>query len=94
MLIGMGAVLMDGAVIGSGSIVGAAALVTQGTAIPPGSLVVGSPARVQRSITKEELLANLEAARHYSNLADSVHSHATQQPVAVPGVPDSSEPRD
>jgi gamma-carbonic anhydrase len=45
-LIGMGSCILDGAVIGERSIIGANALVTSGTVIPPGSLVVGSPARV------------------------------------------------
>ena len=44
-LIGMGATILDGAVIGAQSIVGAKALVTGGTVIPPGSLVLGSPAK-------------------------------------------------
>ena len=45
-LIGMGAVIMSGARIGSGSLVGAAALVCERQEIPPGSLVLGAPARV------------------------------------------------
>jgi len=53
-LVGMGAVILDGAVIGKQSIIGAKALVTQGTKIPPGSLVLGSPARVMRKLSKEE----------------------------------------
>jgi len=53
-LIGMGAVILDGAVIGEQSIVGAKALVTQGTQIPPGSLVLGVPARVVRQLTADE----------------------------------------
>jgi len=53
-LVGMGATVMDGAVIGSRSIVAAGALVTKGARIPPGSLVVGTPARVVRSLTAEE----------------------------------------
>jgi carbonic anhydrase/acetyltransferase-like protein (isoleucine patch superfamily) len=53
-LIGMGAVILDGAVVGKQSIVGAKALVTQGTKIPPGSLVLGAPAKVVRKLTKEE----------------------------------------
>jgi carbonic anhydrase/acetyltransferase-like protein (isoleucine patch superfamily) len=53
-LVGMGAVILDGAVIGKQSIIGAKALVTQGTKIPPGSLVLGAPARVVRKLTKEE----------------------------------------
>ena len=50
-LIGMGSIVMDGAVIGRGSIVAAHALVTQRTTVPPGSLVMGSPAKVTRSLS-------------------------------------------
>src|SRR5690349_18805103 len=53
-LVGMGAVILDGAVIGKQSIIGAKALVTGGTKIPPGSLVLGAPAKVVRALTKEE----------------------------------------
>ena len=53
-LVGMGAVILDGAVIGKQSIIGAKALVTQGAKIPPGSLVLGAPAKVVRKLSKEE----------------------------------------
>jgi carbonic anhydrase/acetyltransferase-like protein (isoleucine patch superfamily) len=53
-LVGMGAIILDGAVIGRQSIIGAKALVTQGTKIPAGSLVLGAPAKVVRALTKEE----------------------------------------
>jgi gamma-carbonic anhydrase len=53
-LVGMGAVILDGAVIGKQSLIGAKALVTQGTKIPPGSLVFGAPAKVVRKLTKAE----------------------------------------
>lgn len=53
-LVGMGAVILDGAVIGAQSIIGAKALVTQGTEIPPGSLVLGSPAKVVRKLSLKE----------------------------------------
>jgi carbonic anhydrase/acetyltransferase-like protein (isoleucine patch superfamily) len=53
-LVGMGAVILDGAVIGRQSIIGAKALVTQGKKIPPGSLVLGSPAKVVRKLSKDE----------------------------------------
>ena len=53
-LVGMGAVILDGAIIGKQSLIGAKALVTQGTKIPPGSLVLGAPAKVVRQLTKEE----------------------------------------
>jgi carbonic anhydrase/acetyltransferase-like protein (isoleucine patch superfamily) len=53
-LVGMGAVILDGAVIGKQTIIGAKALVTQGTKVPPGSLVLGAPAKVVRKLTKKE----------------------------------------
>ena len=53
-LIGMGAVILDGAVVGGHSLVGAKSLVTQGMKIPPGSLVLGAPAKIVRTLTMEE----------------------------------------
>jgi carbonic anhydrase/acetyltransferase-like protein (isoleucine patch superfamily) len=53
-LIGMGAVILDGADIGEQSLIGARALVTQRMQIPPGSLVMGAPAKVVRALTPEE----------------------------------------
>lgn len=53
-LVGMGAIILDGAVIGERSIIGAGALVTGGTVIPPGSLVLGSPAKVVRTLSADE----------------------------------------
>src|SRR4051812_19690400 len=53
-LVGMGAVVLDGAVVGEQSLIGARALVTQRTVIPPGSLVMGSPAKVVRELTADE----------------------------------------
>jgi carbonic anhydrase/acetyltransferase-like protein (isoleucine patch superfamily) len=54
-LIGMRAVVMDHAEIGAESLIGAGALVTQGTKIPPRSLVMGSPAKLMRPLTEEEI---------------------------------------
>jgi carbonic anhydrase/acetyltransferase-like protein (isoleucine patch superfamily) len=53
-LVGMGAIILDGAVIGERSIIGAGALVTSGTVIPPGSLVLGSPGKVVRKLDAKE----------------------------------------
>jgi gamma-carbonic anhydrase len=53
-LIGMGAVILDGAVIGKQSLIGAKALVKQGMKIPAGSLVLGAPAKVVRRLTLKE----------------------------------------
>jgi carbonic anhydrase/acetyltransferase-like protein (isoleucine patch superfamily) len=53
-LVGMGAIVLDGARVGSRSIIGANATVKQGMVIPPGSLVVGTPARIVRDLSAEE----------------------------------------
>jgi len=53
-LVGMGAVIRDGAVIGEQSLIGAKALVKQGMKIPPGSLVLGAPAKIIRALTRRE----------------------------------------
>jgi carbonic anhydrase/acetyltransferase-like protein (isoleucine patch superfamily) len=53
-LVGIGAVVLDGAVVGRGSIVAAQSLVTAGTRIPEGSLVMGSPARIVRTVSEDE----------------------------------------
>jgi carbonic anhydrase/acetyltransferase-like protein (isoleucine patch superfamily) len=68
-LIGMGAIILDGARIGSGSFVGAGAVVTPGTVIPPGSFVLGSPARVKRPVEAREREAIEYGATHYVALA-------------------------
>lgn len=68
-IIGMGAVVMDRAHIGARSIIGAGALVTPGTVVPEGHLAVGSPARVKRALTDDELAWIENSALHYVELA-------------------------
>ncbi len=53
-LVGMGACVLDGAIIGERSIIGANSLITGGMEIPPGSLVLGSPAKVVKTLDKEQ----------------------------------------
>lgn len=65
-LIGIGAIVLDGAVIGDDCLVGAGALVTPGTIIPAGSLVMGMPARIKRTLTREEREALLRSALNYT----------------------------
>lgn len=64
-LIGMSATILDGAVIGEGSIVGAHSLVTQGKKFPPRSLIMGSPAKVVRELSDEEVNGLIEHASRY-----------------------------
>ena len=64
-LVGMGAILLNGASIGSDSIVAAGALVTEGSSTPPRSLIVGSPAKVRRQLTDDEVASVREYAARY-----------------------------
>ena len=68
-LVGMGAIILDGAEIGARSIIGAGALVTGGKKIPPGSLVLGSPAKVVRTLSSEEQAGIRVWAEKYVDLA-------------------------
>ena len=64
-VIGMGAILLNGVVVGENSIVGAGALLTQGKIWPPGSLILGSPAKVSRELTPDEIDSNRQSAKGY-----------------------------
>ena len=68
-LVGMGSIILNGAEIGDECVIGAGALVTEGKKIPPRSLVFGSPAKVVRAISDEELVGILENAAEYIALA-------------------------
>lgn len=68
-LIGMGAILLNGARVGRGSVVGAGALLSEGKEVPPGSLVLGVPARVLRPVDDEAKGRIDHAWRHYVELA-------------------------
>ena len=64
-LVGMGAIIMNGAKIGSHCIVAAGALVTQHKSFPDNSLIVGSPARRIRSVKPDEIALIRRTARNY-----------------------------
>ena len=68
-LVGMGATVLDGAIVGELSLIGAGAVVTPGTKIPPRSLVLGSPAKVKRELTDEEIAHIKNNANVYVELA-------------------------
>jgi carbonic anhydrase/acetyltransferase-like protein (isoleucine patch superfamily) len=68
-LIGMGAIILDGVEIGARSIIGAGALVTKEKKIPPGSLVLGSPAKITRSLDREEQASLKSWAEKYVDVS-------------------------
>ena len=64
-LIGMSATILDGAVIGKESIVGAGSLVTKNKIFPPRSLIMGSPAKLVRSLSDDEVAELYASAQRY-----------------------------
>lgn len=70
-VIGMGSIILNGAKIRKNCIIGAGALVTGGTVIPDYSMVFGSPAKVVRSLTDDEVEANQQNAKHYVKLMNA-----------------------
>lgn len=67
-IIGMGATVLDQVEVGERCIVGAGALLTPGTKVPPGHLVVGTPARIKRPLSEAELEWLAASAAHYVEL--------------------------
>ena len=65
-LIGIGSVILNGAKIGKNCIVGANALVTEGKEFPDGVLLMGSPAKVAREVTPEEIEMMAASAERYA----------------------------
>jgi carbonic anhydrase/acetyltransferase-like protein (isoleucine patch superfamily) len=74
-LIGIQSVILNGARIGKNSLVGAGALVTEGKVFPDGVLIVGSPAKVVRELTAEQIERVARSAAFY---VDNAQRHRTQ----------------
>ena len=68
-LIGIGAIVLNGAKIGKNCLVGAGALVTEGKEFPDGSMILGSPAKVVRQLTPEQIEGLRQSAQHYKTNA-------------------------
>lgn len=68
-LIGMGAIVLDKVVIGTNCLIGAGALLTPGMIIPDNSMVLGSPAKVIKEVTKDQINRNTQNALSYVELA-------------------------
>ncbi len=75
-LVGMGAIILDEAEIGEESIVGANALVTERKKFPPRSMILGSPAKVVRVLTDEDIMKVKLNTMHYVELASEYYGYA------------------
>ncbi len=83
-LVGMGAILLDGCHVGAESVIAAGALVPKGMQVPAGSLVVGTPGRVVRPLSAEERSANRRLAAKYVEVARRYRELGC---VGSPGLP-------
>jgi len=82
-LVGMGAIILDGVEIGARSIIGAGALVTGGTKIPPGSLVLGSPGKVVKTLDLDAQAKVRTWAEKYVEVSRYFLEHARKTPPGV-----------
>ncbi len=80
-LIGMGAVVLDGSYISSDSIIAAGALVKEGFHVPSGVLIAGVPGKIVRELTPQEIEGILESSKHYVELSTyySKEKHSLQR---------------
>ncbi len=83
-LIGMGAILLNGATIGKNSLVGAGALVTEGKSFPDGSLIVGAPARVVRTLDEKAAAIDPRRGRHLCAALAAICEGPAQADALVP----------
>jgi carbonic anhydrase/acetyltransferase-like protein (isoleucine patch superfamily) len=74
-LIGIGAIVLNGAKIGKNCLVGAGSLVTEGKVFPDGSMILGSPAKVVRQLSPEQIEGIRKSAQHYT---DNARRYKTQ----------------
>lgn len=72
-LIGMGAIVLNKALVGDNSIIAAGSLITEGKIIPPNSLVMGTPGKVVRQVTEEEIENIKKNAIRYYDLWRNKH---------------------
>jgi carbonic anhydrase/acetyltransferase-like protein (isoleucine patch superfamily) len=77
-LIGMGSIILNGVKIGGGSIVAAGTLIAERTEIPPGSLVMGHPGKVRRSVTAAELEGIERSAQGYVDYQEAHKAEAAK----------------
>ncbi|MDD3367897.1 MAG: gamma carbonic anhydrase family protein [Lachnospiraceae bacterium] len=80
-LVGMGAIIMNGAKIGKNCIIGAGSLISEGKEIPDNSLVVGVPGRIIRNLTEEDLRDSMQNARLYIEEAQEAKNTKEEENV-------------
>lgn len=73
-LIGIGATVLNGATIGKNCLVGAGSLVTEGKTFPDGSMIMGTPAKVVKTLTPEQIEGLRRSAQHYVENAQRYRS--------------------
>jgi carbonic anhydrase/acetyltransferase-like protein (isoleucine patch superfamily) len=78
-LIGINSVILNGAKIGAGALIGANSLVPEGKQIPPGVLAVGSPAKVVRELTPEQIAGFRKMSEDYVARAKLFRDHLKEQ---------------
>jgi carbonic anhydrase/acetyltransferase-like protein (isoleucine patch superfamily) len=78
-LVGINSVVLNGAKIGAGSLLGANSLVPEGKEIPPGVLAVGSPAKVVRDLTPEQIAGILKISEGYVARAQLFREQLNEQ---------------
>lgn len=70
-LIGIGARALNGSIVGEGAWLGAGAVLPEGREIPPWTLALGTPARVVRELTEEEIQRADDGVDHYLQVAEA-----------------------
>jgi phenylacetic acid degradation protein len=90
-MVGMNAVVMDGAVIGESAIVAACAFVKAGMVVPPRTLAIGTPAKVARELSDDEVAWKVSGTRSYQDL--TLRSLRTLREVAPLAAVEADPPR-
>jgi carbonic anhydrase/acetyltransferase-like protein (isoleucine patch superfamily) len=83
-LIGMGSILLDGVRVGDDSVIAAGSLITPRMVIPPGSLVLGRPAKVLRPATPKEKRLGIDGAAHYVENARAYRAMLASAETSTP----------
>ena len=82
-LVGMGAIILDGAEIGARSIIGAGAVVTSGMKVPPGSMVLGTPGKVVKTLDLDAQAKIRTWAEKYVGVTKRFLEHSRETPQGV-----------